>query len=1175
MKNDRLQFSLLLAAIAAVGVSGPGHAASPPSPPREYYSITDLGTLGGNASTARAINSSGQVVGESLTATGNKHAFRTAPNRPINPATDDLGTLGGTTSLAWGINDLGQVVGYAYTAAGVQHGFRTAANSPINPATDDLGTLGGPVCVAYAINKYGQVAGYSDSDYWGGSWDLHAFRTAPYSPINPATDDLKMAGVSWSYHQAFNINNAGQVVGQVNAGSPLTQHAFRTIPGNPINLATDDLNVFWSGASVAWGINSVGQVVGMAYPSPTDKTKGEAFRTAANSPIYSSLDLLGTLGGANSTAISINTAGQVVGFADTLSKGRHAFLWEDATRMMDLNDLIPSCSGWVLARATCINEAGQIVGGGFLNGNINERAFLLTPAPVKLIGLEVTQVVQDWRNSVPLVAGKETWVRAHIQAMGTSSRGLVTARLHGTDLSKHDLSPALRDPVVPGFILPKADATNSSVRAEWSDTLNFQLPPQWCAGTIVLTLETTDGLPFQVCGEPAEPNGTPCDGQVTVSFRPAATPRITFVPLRYFNPITKVVHEVSPGNIDELVNRLRAIYPLARSWGLGNGATASPLFPWTEAVPMIDPVPTNGPEIDTGKFVALICEKLNLFNAYSSSSNSELYYGVFKGPPWGGGTIDVGGLVGAGSMSDNAWVYTRNQHAHELGHLLGRYHASDAIRRSCDPDSPDCQLGPCGGAVPIVGGSWPVFPYYFNNNAVIGPMDQGDDHMIFGLDTSTSPPTIVDPHAHFELMSYCGADAGISQWISPFTYTNLWSAMPVGLTAPLTPTPRGPLGLAQPYLLIRGIINLATDATTLLPFGGVTTAVPPSSQPTGDYLLQLLDGTGRIVRQVAFRPHAGSGEGGGQSSFTSFLIPVLADPAIKQAVVIHNANLLAFRAASSHPPQVSILSPTGGENFAGGMVTLQWTASDLDGDALTCTVLYSTDASATWQTLAVDLTNRQFQVSTDFLKETTQGRFQVMASDGFITAAAESSGLFTVAGHAPKVTISQPAEGQLFSGSQLVVLAADARDLEDGYLSGPNLKWSSSIQGNLGEGEDLTLAASALAEGSHLMTVVATDSGGLTATAAVHVVVSRIDPASAPALRIAAVNGQPHQKQLSYQPLAINRTYTPQFSSNLLGPVWSTLSTVIGPQTNGNQVTLTDTNAIEPRKFYRLLISPP
>ena len=89
------------------------------------------------------------------------HAFRTAANSAINPATDDLGTLGGSSSHALGINSSGQVVGDAHLAGDlhVSHAFRTAANSAINPATDDLGTLGGSSSAAFAINSSGQVVG--------------------------------------------------------------------------------------------------------------------------------------------------------------------------------------------------------------------------------------------------------------------------------------------------------------------------------------------------------------------------------------------------------------------------------------------------------------------------------------------------------------------------------------------------------------------------------------------------------------------------------------------------------------------------------------------------------------------------------------------------------------------------------------------------------------------------------------------------------------------------------------------------------------------------------------------------------------------------------------------------------------------------------------------------------
>jgi hypothetical protein len=70
---------------------------------------------------------------------------------------------------------------------------------------------------------------------------------------------------------------------------------------------------------------------------------------------------------------------------------------------------------------------------------------------------------------------------------------------------------------------------------------------------------------------------------------------------------------------------------------------------------------------------------------------------------------------------------------------------------------------------------------------------------------------------------------------------------------------------------------------------------------------------------------------------------------------------------------------------------------------------------------------------------------------------------------------------------------------------------------------------------------------------------------------------QPSQNNLLFTPLALGRTYTPEFSTDLTSGVWLPLSTYLGPLTNNNrtQASVIDTNPIPPREFYRIQISLP
>jgi probable HAF family extracellular repeat protein len=81
-------------------------------------------------------------------------------------------------------------------------------------------------------------------------------------------------------------------------------------------------------------------------------------------------------GGSDSHAQGINNLGQIVGVS-TVSTLR-AFLWTETSGMIDLNDAVPSNSGWVLQDATAITDNGYIAGYG-INPQGRQHGFILLP----------------------------------------------------------------------------------------------------------------------------------------------------------------------------------------------------------------------------------------------------------------------------------------------------------------------------------------------------------------------------------------------------------------------------------------------------------------------------------------------------------------------------------------------------------------------------------------------------------------------------------------------------------------------------------------------------------------------------------------------------------------------------------------------------------------------------
>src|SRR5687768_6570030 len=314
-----------------------------PSVAQTRYTVHDLGTIGG-LTTVYSVSPQGYAVGDSYTFPGSNF-FHVFINR--GSGIEDLGTMGGYGANAYGINSSGQIVGASATATSGQ--FRAFRYQ--NGVWTDLGVGGGYRSYAIGINEAGDVVGS-----WlatNGSWTGFLYR-------NGVMTDLPTLGGTSGEARAINDN--GHIVGWTRNASGHTR-AYKYVNG-----VMTDLGTLGGLTSTAYDLNNSGDVVGQSI---TTSGNNRAFLFTGG--VMHNLD---NFGGRGSRAQSINNLRQSVGWYSPTG-GNRAFIAYGATSTYDLNTLIPANSGWVLVDALDINDVGEIVGRGTLNGAT--RAFLLRP----------------------------------------------------------------------------------------------------------------------------------------------------------------------------------------------------------------------------------------------------------------------------------------------------------------------------------------------------------------------------------------------------------------------------------------------------------------------------------------------------------------------------------------------------------------------------------------------------------------------------------------------------------------------------------------------------------------------------------------------------------------------------------------------------------------------------
>jgi probable HAF family extracellular repeat protein len=198
--------------------------------------MRDLGTLGGAFGSAQAINTGGQVVGQSSIAADpagcngfpdngdlNCHAFLWDQGTLIDLTTS---TTGGAPEWVAGINDTGEIVGWG-----------VFSNSPLEAfiwrkgVATDLGHLNDCISFAHTINSQSQVVGLAvscdGSDARAFLWEKGSI--ADLNTLIPSGSSLQLAA-------AMDINDRGEIDGigvppGVPPGNFITEgHGFLLIP---------------------------------------------------------------------------------------------------------------------------------------------------------------------------------------------------------------------------------------------------------------------------------------------------------------------------------------------------------------------------------------------------------------------------------------------------------------------------------------------------------------------------------------------------------------------------------------------------------------------------------------------------------------------------------------------------------------------------------------------------------------------------------------------------------------------------------------------------------------------------------------------------------------------------------------------------------------------------------
>jgi hypothetical protein len=350
---------------------------------------------------------------------------------------------------------------------------------------------------------------------------------------------------------------------------------------------------------------------------------------------------------------------------------------------------------------------------------------------VSLDGMEAIQAIQDIGDTVTLVAGKQTWVRAYLTGVlnADTVTGVLTVKRNGA---------------VVATVAPQANLTLASGpsplrprRESWSGSLNFKLP----AAAIASGAETLELAVKDV----ASGHTLTCNACTrTVSFVTSPPLRLRIFGLTYSSGSPAASHSPTSTDFSLLTSWVGRAYPVPTVQATTVVTDATDPWPFLCGDANAQLSAIRGHDVSNGvdsrtHYLALVSNAAGFMRGCASGVPSSPDPSTVASAPTGSptGPNHPVNATGDTDASFGDWYG-----GHELGHTFGRAHPGFCNGNSHDDSS---------------------FPY---PNGQISDNAGDDTGLDVGATVPALPIVVLPGAARFDIMTYCNQP----QWLSAYTY---------------------------------------------------------------------------------------------------------------------------------------------------------------------------------------------------------------------------------------------------------------------------------------------------------------------------------------------------------------------------------------------------------------------